>query len=406
MLTEKLSPQSRAFVETAEQIAREVVEPLAETWDCENRFPHELFAALHTARLNAMCVPTAQGGLGIGPDTDDPLPVWLVTKTLATADSSSCHSQQVHTNMTHTVALLGTPEQQERFLRAVAEEGAIFGGWGSEQDGRPPAGGSRAFTLARKVKGGYEITGEKFYSTNAGAAKYAVVFAFPEGVPNPFNQLLLCLVDCESPGVTIHPAWWEQATGMRATVSHEVQFDRVFVSDEAMIGPPGAYWTQQVQARYLPQFSANFQGVGAHVFNYGMAYVRDRRRVQDPFVQHYLAEARIALVTAELLLGQTADRYRGRRYPEAFHYSRMLRAYSEMAMRRVIDLVQACCGSSIYLKPSPLERVLRDWQFYCRHENLDLILTAIGKSEFALGGEDGPEAFGFGRATLPGTAKS
>lgn len=59
MLTEKLSPQSRAFVETAEQIAREVVEPLAETWDRENRFPHELFAALHNARLNAMCVPKA-----------------------------------------------------------------------------------------------------------------------------------------------------------------------------------------------------------------------------------------------------------------------------------------------------------------------------------------------------------
>lgn len=212
--------------------------------------------------------------------------------------------------MTHTVALLGTPEQQERSLRTVAEEGAIFGGWGSEQDGRPPAGGSRTLTMARKVKGGYEITGKKFYSTNAGAAKYAVVFAFPEGVPNPFNQLLLCLVDCDSPGVTIHPAWWERATGMRATVSHEVQFDRVFVSDEAIIGPPGAYWTQQVQARYLPQFSANFQGVGTHVFNYGMAYVRDRRRVHDPFVQHYLAEARIALVTAELLFGQTADLYR------------------------------------------------------------------------------------------------
>lgn len=47
MLTEKLSSQSRAVVETAEQIAREVVEPLAKTWDRENRFPHELFAAAH-----------------------------------------------------------------------------------------------------------------------------------------------------------------------------------------------------------------------------------------------------------------------------------------------------------------------------------------------------------------------
>ena len=59
MLTEQLSPQSRAFVETAEQIAREVVEPLAETWDRENRFPHELFAALRTKQPSLSMTPAA-----------------------------------------------------------------------------------------------------------------------------------------------------------------------------------------------------------------------------------------------------------------------------------------------------------------------------------------------------------
>jgi hypothetical protein len=59
MLTEKLSRQSRAFVETAEQIAQEVVEPLAETWDRETRFPHELFAALHTKQPRLSMTPVA-----------------------------------------------------------------------------------------------------------------------------------------------------------------------------------------------------------------------------------------------------------------------------------------------------------------------------------------------------------
>ena len=139
------------------------------------------------------CVFRARcGGLGIGPDTDDPLPVWLVTRALASADSASCHCQQVHTNMTHTVALLGTPEQKERFLRPVVEAGAIFGGWGSEQNGQPPAGERPAFTVAHRVSGGWELSGRKFYSTNAGAAKFAIVFAFPDNVANPMSQLLLC----------------------------------------------------------------------------------------------------------------------------------------------------------------------------------------------------------------------
>ncbi|HVA80630.1 MAG TPA: acyl-CoA dehydrogenase family protein [Candidatus Binataceae bacterium] len=398
MLEEKLSPATLRLVETAKQIAAEVVAPNAQGWDRENRFPHELFSALHRAKLDAMCVPSALGGLGIGPDTDDPLPVWLVTRALASADSASCHGQQVHTNMTHTVALLGTPEQKERFLRPVVDAGAIFGGWGSEQNGQPPAGPRPASTVAHRVGGGWELTGRKFYSTNAGAAKFAIVFAFPDNVANPTSQLLLCMVDCESPGVSVQPRWWDQATGMRATVSHEVDFDRVFVADDAVIGPPGSYWSSQVQARYLPQFSSNFQGVGAHLFEYAVNYLRERRRTSDPFIQHHMAEAKVMLVTAELLLAETAELYRARRYPQAFDYSRMLRAYSQTAVQRVVELVQACCGSSIYMEPGPVSRMMRDWQFYCHHENLDLILTATGKTIFGLGGEGSPEAFGFGRS--------
>lgn len=207
MLKDELSENSLVLVEEAERIAREVVTLNAETWDRENRFPHELFAALQRAGLNAMCVPKECGGLGIGPDTDDPLPVWLVTKTLASADSAGCHSQQVHTNMTHTIALLGTDQQKQRFLRPVAEAGAIFGGWGAEQNGRPRSDGRAAFTAARRVAGGYEITGDKFYATNAGAAKFAIVFAVPENSANPGGELLLCAVDCGAPGVTVAPRW-------------------------------------------------------------------------------------------------------------------------------------------------------------------------------------------------------
>ena len=397
MLKDELSPTGRGLVEAAERIATNVSAVHAETWDRENRFPTELFQALHAERLDSMTVPTANGGWGIGPDTDDPLPVWLVTRALASGDSSSSHCQQVHTNMVHSVALLGTADQQKRFLTAVVEDGAVFGGWGSEQDGRPPAGGRAAFTVAKKVPGGYQITGKKYYSTNAGTAKYAVVFAYPDDVPDPLSHLLLCLVDCEKQGVRVNPSWWDSATGMRATVSHEVDFEGVFVSDDDILGPPGAYWRQQVQARYLPQFSSNFQGAGLHMLNAGMDYLRERNRQQSEVVQRYMGEAHVLLTAAESLLGSVAGLYRERRYPEAFDASRILRAFSQMAVDRVFTLVQNSCGSSFCLRPHPTERLLRDWQFYSRHENLDLILGATGKSQFGLGGEGSPEAFGFSR---------
>lgn len=401
MIEDMLSRESRTLLESVERIAQEVSGNWAPVWDRENRFPTELFAALHEKRLNALTVPKEYGGLGLGPDAEDPLPVWLATRALASVDSASCHAFQVHTNMVHAVALLGTAEQKERFLRPVVEENAVLGGWGSEQNGEPAKGGAPAFTKAHRVEGGYRISGKKFYSTNAGAARFAIVFAYPDDVENPFSHLLLCMVDCRDPGVKVHEKWWDQATGMRATVSHEVELENVFVPDDWIIGTPGSYWTQEVQARYLPQFSANFQGVGRHVYQYGKRYLLDRRRFDNPLVQQRMGEAKLYLTAAELMLGETAAQYRAGNYPHAFHLSRQLRAYSELSMRRVLDLVQACCGASLYMHPHPIERMLRDWEFYSRHENVDLILGAIAKTEFGTqSGPQGPEAFGFGRESV------
>lgn len=386
---------SSAVLAAARDIAERVSVPLAATWDGENRFPAELFAALHEAGLDAMSVPRRLGGLEIGPDTADPLTMWLVLRTLATADSASTHCVQVHSNTVHAVRLLGTPEQHDRYLGPVASDGAVFGFWGSEQDGRPEAHG-RGFTTAKRVAGGWELTGKKYYSTNARAARFAVVFAFPEGATDPLGEMMLCIVDCTSDGVIVNPSWWDSATGMRATVSDEVLLEDVFIPDDAVLGSAGAYWQQQVQARYLPAFSSNFQGVGSHLLTYGMDYVRSRGRHENPTLRRYLGEARLHLVNADLLLRHTADLYASGNLPQAFHHSRMLRSYSELATRRVLELVQASCGASIYFREHPLERMLRDWNFFSRHENIDLILEAVGTHEFGLGGGGSPEDFGFG----------
>jgi alkylation response protein AidB-like acyl-CoA dehydrogenase len=382
LLDHQLTGRGRSAVEAARRIASQVAAPLAEQLDHDCRFPTELFAALHEEGLDALYVPQRYGGLGLGADNEhpDPLAVWLTTKAIATADSSSSHAQQVHNNITHTVLLLGTDEQKDRYLSGVVERSEVWGGWGTEQDGRPREGGPRGFTVAHRVKGGYELNGKKFYATNAGRARYGLVFAFPDDVEKPMESMLLCTVDCEGPGVTVHPEWWNSATGMRSTVSHEVELNRAFVPDEAVVGYPGSYAGEQVQARYLPQFSANFQGTGTHIFDYATSYLRERQRAEhNQYAQRYMAEAQILLVTAELLLGPTAEAFKAKQYPEAFRWAQQLRVYSQQAVQRVIDLVKDSCGSSIYMHPNPMERLLRDWNFYSRHENLDFILRSIGQ---------------------------
>jgi alkylation response protein AidB-like acyl-CoA dehydrogenase len=382
-----LSPGGLALVEKAEQIASQVVAPLAPIWDKESRFPYELFSALHAAGLDSVFVPKEHGGLGLGPDTDDALTPWLVTKAIASADSSCSQCQQVHNNCCYTIAAVGSEQQRRSYFGSVVEQSVVMGGWGSE--------GGDGTTIAKKVPGGYELNGRKLFATNAGVARRALVTAFPEGKFNTTTDLLNFMINCESPGFRVEPGWWERATGMRASVSHEVVLDKLFVKDEDMLGAPGSYLSLQLQARVVPNFAANFQGVGSHVFDYGLNYLRQRKRFNDSFVQHHMAEAQTLLISAELMLAHTARLYSERKHDAAFHSSRMVRAYSESAVARVLDLVEASCGSSFHLMPSPMERVLRDWHFYRRHENRDLILSSMGKTIFGLGGETSAAAFGF-----------
>jgi alkylation response protein AidB-like acyl-CoA dehydrogenase len=369
-----------SIVQQAEKIARDVVAELAPEWDRDARFPAELFDSMRETGLNALTVPTALGGLGVGPDTHepdaaDPLTAWLVSKTLARADGSSGHNQQNHTNVVHTTAFLGSNEQLRTAVRAVAEDGAVFGGWGSELSGKPP----EQFTVAKRVPGGYKLYGTKLFSTNAGAAKYANIFAYPEDVKDPIGEVMVFLVDTDQSGLSIDGSWWANATGMRATVSHKVVLDGLFVRDADMLGEPGDYWGKLVQIRYLPQFAANFQGVGEHVFDYGVEYLKVRKRTGGEWTQRAIAESKIALVTADLLLRETAERMRTGDLARAARSGVMLRAYSEQAVNKVVANVQDTCGASIYMAPHPLERVLRDWQFYSRHESLNLILNGLGR---------------------------
>ncbi len=395
--TEDRATARQRYVAAAVAVAAEVSTPLAATWDRDNAFPSELFAALRTAGLTAMTVPRHLGGLGLGPDAPepDPLTVWLVTRTLAGADSASCHAVQVHTNAVHCVAMLGTDEQQQRYLCPVVEEGAVFGFWGSEQSGAPTGSGTPPFTVARRVEGGWRLNGRKFYSTNARGARYGIVFAVPEGARNPMAELLLFVVDCRSEGVSVARDWWNRATGMRATTSDEVVLDEVFVADHGVIGGPGAYWSHNVQARYLPQFSANFQGVGRHFVDHAGRYLVGRGRAGEAETRRRIGEANVQLAAADALLRKVAEFYEARDLPAAYHYSRMLRSFSQLAVERVIRLTLDACGASVHFDSHPFSRMLRDWESYSRHERLDLLLETLGGEDLSGNVAEGPAAFGF-----------
>lgn len=94
-------------------------------------------------------------------------------------------------------------------------------------------------TAAKRVEGGWEITGAKIWTTNAHKAEYMNVLARNETVPDNrragLTQLIVALPD---PKVAISPIL--NLAGRHEF--NEVRFDGCFVPDERVVGEVGKGW--------------------------------------------------------------------------------------------------------------------------------------------------------------------
>lgn len=259
---------------------------------------------------------------------------------------------------------------------------AVFTAYGSEPPmvalGQPAKATS---TVARRVDGGYIINGQKYYATNAGAARYAMLAVMVEGGQDALDGMILPLVEDSTPGVSIEPSWWSQATGMRATVSHLVKFKDVFVPDQNLLGNPGDYIRYGIQAKLLPQFASNFVGCAEAAYEFALAYLKSRNKLTDPYIQHYVAEMHMTIQSMTLWLHHTAWLWQTEQTRPAQLAAHMYRVVAEEGALKVVQLAIKACGASATMSHYPLERIHRDLTFYARHENADALKATVGKAE-------------------------
>jgi alkylation response protein AidB-like acyl-CoA dehydrogenase len=367
-----LQASDLAWLRALEAIAAGPVARTAAAADEAASFPREAFAALRGISALAMCIPEASGGLGLGPFAarPRPLPVWLAFRALAEVDSSVGHCLQVHTSACLAVDRYATPELKARVFSAVIAEGAVLGAWVS---GHAPEGAT-AGLVACPSEGGFRVRGALSYATNAGIARYALTLATLEGT----GERVGLVIDLAQEGVRIDPSFWARATAMRATVSHRVCFEDVAVPLEARLtlGSPADLARLPLLAH--PQLAANFLGTATGVLRL-CAPARDA----DPLHLAAVAGARVRIEATEAMLAATAARYALGDLDRALAAGTWLYAFAEASTAHVIEAMVCSVGSSSMMRPSPLERMVRDFQFYRRNVKLEPHLARLARRELA-----------------------
>jgi hypothetical protein len=185
----------------------------------------------------------------------------------------------------------GTPAQKERFALPVMTMEKI-GAWALTE----PGAGSDAFgsmkTHARKVEGGFRLTGSKTFITNAPHADVFVVYArMPGG-----SDVRAFIVDRTAEGVATGAPF--KKMGMHASPTGEVFLDDVFVPGDQLLGGDDAENARAAVKSSLKgeRFGMTPMALGIvdRCLEESVRYAKDRLQWGKPIATFQLVQEKIA----------------------------------------------------------------------------------------------------------------
>jgi alkylation response protein AidB-like acyl-CoA dehydrogenase len=361
--------------------------------DREASDPVENYAALRDAGFYGLNVPADLGGGGVG------LLGWsLAAEELAQGCASTALSFNMHLSVVGPMmeSSLVPRATKERLAKMVVQGGTLIGGNFSEPSTSGLVGTPVPLTRARRVDGGYRITGRKAFASMIAVADYVMVLARPEE-PAPPTAAMFLLVPPDAPGRRVDLVW--DTLGMRATRSDSMTLDECFVSDDALLVATddvvpfrrdGANW---FWASYTPVYL----GIGVAAYRAIREIVKGRTPpgftqslAYHPDVRRQVGEMSVDLEAARLLThyGAWLSDTQG---PTPATLSALYRAkyFVGEAVTRVTRTAMTLGGAHALFKSSPLERFFRDGavapvQFPPR----DFCLSTLGMFELGLDPRD------------------
>lgn len=348
----------------------------AERHDRDGTFVSESFDLLKSSGFFAAAVPRELGGLGAGLRETVFAHHDLARYCGSTSLASSMHSHSVTTLAWRYRR--GAPV--EATLRRIVEAGLILISTGGSDHVRPSG-------VARRVDGGYLVSGRKVFASQAPVASILGTAAVTADDP---PEIISLSIPMSTPGVEILDTW--DAHGMRGTGSHDVLLHDVFVPD-AQVGARRPLGKLDPLIRIaLTNGIAIITGVYLGLVNAAreelLRGLAGGTRANDPMLQRMVgqveyeyAAARLAVEGALARLGDDPDST-FENFATVQHAKRAVAEHGARAM----DAALAAGGGRSFYRTSPLERIARDFDGIRYHPlTPEALLFYAGR--VALGGD-------------------
>jgi alkylation response protein AidB-like acyl-CoA dehydrogenase len=357
----------------------------AEEHDRSAAFPAGGLAEVHAAGLLTATVAPRYGGPGAGlADTV------TILRALGHGDPSVALISAM-TMFTHALQAIEPSWPEALYRDAVAESAqrpVLINTLRVEPELGTPARGGLPVTTARRVDGGWSLTGHKIFSTGAEGLTWMNVFARTEDEPARVGGFL---VRAGSPGIAIERTW--DHLGLRASRSDDVIFTDTPVPDEAMTGlaePAPRQGSPVITAWNALGLTALYLGVADAARDWLLQFLAERTPASLgrplatlPRFQTAAGEIDAALISAGTLISATAARVDAGD-PEALAQAGVAKLTATRAAINAVSEAVALIGNPGLTRRNPLERHLRD--ILCSRVHTpqdDSTLTATGRAALA-----------------------
>lgn len=260
---------------------------------------HEPLQWLREVRFGAVRLPKEQGGYGAS------LPqLFALLTELAAADSNITQALRAHFGFVESILASDDAVRQQRWLERLAKGDWVGNAWSE-------SGGAQQGTFSTTVlphKDGFELNGEKYYTTGSLYADWINL-----GASDQNQQWVTVIVERQHPGVEVIDDW--DGFGQRLTASGTTRFRQVPVAKDD-ISSHQAGTTSSEPAFYQLVHLATLAGIGQAAAEDVAVAVRQRQRsyshgnaprtAQDPQILQIVGKVHGAVWAAQALVQQTA----------------------------------------------------------------------------------------------------
>ncbi len=296
LLDQQLTEDERMVREAAQAYCQDKLLPRVLNAFRNEKTDVEIFREMGELGLLGPTIPTEYGGPGL-----NYVAYGLIAREVERVDSGYRSMMSVQSSLVMVpINEFGTEGQKQKYLPKLAT-GEWIGCFGlTEPDhGSDPA--SMA-TRAKKVKGGYELKGNKMWISNSPIADLFVLWAkevSESGQVGPIRGFVL-----EKGWKGLSAPAVHGKVGLRASITGEIVMDGVFVPEENAFpevqGLKGPF-TCLNSARYGIAWGA--LGAAEDCWHRARQYTLDRQQFGRPLAANQLIQKKLADMQTEIALG-------------------------------------------------------------------------------------------------------